>query len=748
MFNVLLSVLAAVLFLTPPPSAFAAKGDCGQPSSTGDQVRSSDALAVLKAAVAIEDCGLCVCDVDGSGAIRASDALTTLKAAVGIPDVELTCDLCRGPGVSGRVLGIGGTLDDADIKRGDDPVDPFGNFTVVPGALVELHEIDTFGESLGLLDVTVADEFGRFSFRASTGLGVTLELRAFNTLGDLVLSAFVTASETDIDPATQFVVSTVLDRGVKRERRGQVPPLTNFTPGEYNGCVAQARSVTPQDAPADARAFVELIGLATGGVLADQIRSFVASTDLTDLLDGDYWAISSDFFFQTQQSLGLIDESPDLNGRCTFIGAGTNEVNFDGSGGFATGDCLLESFGLCETSGTQRFSGMADQKVNATVELFAEGETCEAAVGGTYDIAADGTVLAVDPEGQFLPMVSSPDGAYLGVGVLENGVNNFARGYAIGFPQSKSASEATFSGEYHIIDTENILRREPFDGAISRTVGIFSGPGNAKADGSGSVDITFGNGSQADLTEVAPPADQPGADPKVTVSIQDNGDEEVETLEYSIKSNGFVEFLEGEGAIATGAISPDGVLLGVNSPFDDDTERGIGTLFFVREAEDMSSAQLAGTYTLVGQIVEFEEEFEEGDFNGNFDSNFRSTCVVNALGSLNLGGDKSFGIPTLVIDEVCLDEQSFVERSDSHPEGRPLDAAVSFFTITETDDSLAGSWSVDPDGSLAVDLGFAEFAGAASPDGSFILLHGIFRIEEFGSATRVVLLGIRQSSIF
>ena len=49
------------------------------------EITSSDALAVLRAAVGIDQCELSVCDFSGDGNITALDALATLRAAVGLP---------------------------------------------------------------------------------------------------------------------------------------------------------------------------------------------------------------------------------------------------------------------------------------------------------------------------------------------------------------------------------------------------------------------------------------------------------------------------------------------------------------------------------------------------------------------------------------------------------------------------------------------------------------------------------------
>lgn len=63
---------------------------CGQPSTSGPDPTASDALQVLRTAVGLRDCKLCICDVDSGGSVLASDALSTLRRGVGQP-VLLEC---------------------------------------------------------------------------------------------------------------------------------------------------------------------------------------------------------------------------------------------------------------------------------------------------------------------------------------------------------------------------------------------------------------------------------------------------------------------------------------------------------------------------------------------------------------------------------------------------------------------------------------------------------------------------------
>jgi hypothetical protein len=65
---------------------------CGDPTTDG-ATTATDALFVLQAAVGIQTCELCICDVNDSGAVTASDALAVLGFAVG-QSIELSCPVC------------------------------------------------------------------------------------------------------------------------------------------------------------------------------------------------------------------------------------------------------------------------------------------------------------------------------------------------------------------------------------------------------------------------------------------------------------------------------------------------------------------------------------------------------------------------------------------------------------------------------------------------------------------------------
>jgi hypothetical protein len=123
---VLLASFCTASLLGGAATSFAAMGDCGQPASGGSSPVATDALFILGAAVAVQTCELCVCDVNDDTAITATDALTTLAAAVGQP-IVLDCPSCGGGGVScfeSQAPVCGGICEEAGLTCVPDPEEP------------------------------------------------------------------------------------------------------------------------------------------------------------------------------------------------------------------------------------------------------------------------------------------------------------------------------------------------------------------------------------------------------------------------------------------------------------------------------------------------------------------------------------------------------------------------------------------------------------------------------------------------
>ncbi|MBI5504984.1 MAG: PQQ-binding-like beta-propeller repeat protein [Deltaproteobacteria bacterium] len=64
--------------------------DCGDPAVAHPTITAVDAGYILRTAVELEECLLCICDLDNSGSVLADDALADLRYAVGLPE-ELNC---------------------------------------------------------------------------------------------------------------------------------------------------------------------------------------------------------------------------------------------------------------------------------------------------------------------------------------------------------------------------------------------------------------------------------------------------------------------------------------------------------------------------------------------------------------------------------------------------------------------------------------------------------------------------------
>jgi len=120
------SALLLVLVALATPT-FAAQGNCGQPLTTGNTPTATDALFILRTAVGLETCALCVCDVNDDGSTSATDSLLALRASIGI-DVELQCPPCGAaecPGIAQFVL-LAGTRGECvtNADCGGFPCDP------------------------------------------------------------------------------------------------------------------------------------------------------------------------------------------------------------------------------------------------------------------------------------------------------------------------------------------------------------------------------------------------------------------------------------------------------------------------------------------------------------------------------------------------------------------------------------------------------------------------------------------------
>lgn len=102
---------------------------CGDASGDGE-VKATDAMFTLGAAVGVHACPLPVCDCNASGSVTATDAMDILKLSVGI-EVALECPEPDPPPTttttSTTTTTVAGTCGNEELEAGED-CDPPGNF--------------------------------------------------------------------------------------------------------------------------------------------------------------------------------------------------------------------------------------------------------------------------------------------------------------------------------------------------------------------------------------------------------------------------------------------------------------------------------------------------------------------------------------------------------------------------------------------------------------------------------------------
>jgi hypothetical protein len=198
---VLLIIAGCALVCMTVVSSDAARFDCGQPGSSGEEPSASDALITLRASVGSASCELCVCDVNEDADITASDALLILRAAVGQP-VLLACPDCivnlvflssatyngnlgglAGADEKCQALAVAANLDGVFIawlsSSTTDAIERLagtaGRFALVDGTLVALDLADlTDGSLVAPIDVTesgvtISDEARAWTGTAASG---------------------------------------------------------------------------------------------------------------------------------------------------------------------------------------------------------------------------------------------------------------------------------------------------------------------------------------------------------------------------------------------------------------------------------------------------------------------------------------------------------------------------------------------------------------------------------------------------
>ncbi|HYC53893.1 MAG TPA: choice-of-anchor L domain-containing protein [Candidatus Binatia bacterium] len=209
--------LALALTIAGATTSAAALGDCAQPLSNGIKPNTSDALAILKAAVGGDQCDAnpCICDPNGDDKILTTDALYALKVAVG-QSLVLMCPCANVVPVadagddSSAVVGVAELLDGSGSSDADgDPLTY--QWTVVSspeGSLQILTDADTATPTL------LADIVGQYVLSLVVGDGSDASQAdevTIDATSAIIVEASPTALVVDVSTPVRIVAQIVPD---------------------------------------------------------------------------------------------------------------------------------------------------------------------------------------------------------------------------------------------------------------------------------------------------------------------------------------------------------------------------------------------------------------------------------------------------------------------------------------------------------------------------------------------------------
>ncbi len=151
------AIHVALTLLLGVAAAEAARGDCGQPATDGANPTATDALVILRVAVGLDECEICICDANDSGDTTATDALLVLRKAVSAP-VELVCSSCGGGPVDITRLDTDELEVVAVTAAAGAQIQLAGaTLTIPPGALPEDAEIALVSVPVDSIDIPSGD---------------------------------------------------------------------------------------------------------------------------------------------------------------------------------------------------------------------------------------------------------------------------------------------------------------------------------------------------------------------------------------------------------------------------------------------------------------------------------------------------------------------------------------------------------------------------------------------------------------
>ena len=735
------------LWLASPHPALAAKGDCGQPSSTGAKPGAADALYVLRTAVGSLSCDLCICDVKADTKITAADALLILKKAVG-QDVVLACPAC-GPALTGVVLLPIGQLSASSTPSpwarvvttifGADAEASVSGLTPAAGATVELFSLDAEGNlQPPALGSTTTNADGGYRLTPLPDPGSQKVVRA--TLDGQAVRAFVSAEVVDIDPVTEFVADSAID-AVKADSGAGLGTLTVEEIEALTRLVREA-DVDLSSAQSVAEA-TDLLASATAGVYTDVVGEFATGAGPSVALTGGYNLIAhGQYYGRSFQAPTL--QTPGVNIRGVTLQATGSLATVAAGGDFTRTNAVGRSATLTTTSGSVKHESGPDTAINASASLETEpldepGGTGQKLIGarhGALLLESDVTVsLGSTVAGGSLAVIPT----------VYRHPSNFAGGRFFDFAlrQGSGLGKSSLDGTYWMVQFEAGLGANTDSMNVHRQVEGIQSAGTMDFDGNGHLSLSAAEGAAILLRENGPPPDHAADHPTVTLDEEPVNEDPVAGLTYTLTSTGVLTLKSGEEVVAEGAVTPNAEVVVLRFGGEEEDNSTFGFLVAVKQGSGMNDSDGDGTYRSVSAELHLEHHATTGSPDTTPDNDTRSIDAGTSFGSFELDGNGHLTILSSVSRLASLEESSSVMR---HSMGADdvFDSVVSIRTSTDADDGPeTADYSVASDGTVTVDLGpDGTQVGYLSPDGNVFVLPQFESEEDWKSVS--IMLGLRE----
>lgn len=717
-----LSIPSALLVLSPSV-ARAAKGDCGQPSSTGSGAKASDALFTLKTAVGSETCELCVCDVSNDNKITAADALKTLKKAVG-QEVTLTCPSCEIP-LSGVVLipsGVGSTLSTASLPVAAAVVGLTG---LVPasGVTVELFNLTPEGAEVpGPVATTTTNADGSYKFTPAPTPGSQLIVKASTDGG--TERAFVTGTQVNVDPASEFVFVSARSAVL-----GNFPAtLETLTLPEIVALTTLLRQADVDfESSATVSAAVYLLEQTSGGVYDNFCNDFTISSGPDVALAGNFHQIALGSAYR-RSLVPISGQDPSINTRSIDVFATADPVTIDGSGSVLQTTVTGSGHKLTEVSGATPNPMGPDEGINATATL--DNYTTDLDVN-----ASTGTLLA-SKHGALL-LTSAADGS-VSAGALASGSNfgvvpfvsrsagntDALGGVSFSLRRSSGLSNSSLNGTYSVVQFELELQANSDSFNVHRVIQGRILANTITFDGNGNTSLTAADGKVVTLTKNGPPPTEDPADPDIELSGSDASEDGVDALDYTLTADGKLTIKDGNNIAAVGAVTPDRNIVILRIGDESEGSGTSGIVIGIKRGTGMNNASGSGTYRAMDFAAQMQRDFIPAIQDVSPSFNYRSVNFPASIGTIQLNGMGSVSVQPSVSRSVALEETSYVE-THAVPPDVVFDANVAITSRTEAegDGSETHTYSVASNGVVTVDAADdGGIKGYLSPDGKVFVL--------------------------